>query len=316
MKIVVAVSWLCAFALGCEGPMVPGRGEGPVGTGGHTVSPGSGGAAAGSGGVSGSGGSAAGSGGDSGVVADGLPCDVSALVEGKCATCHGAPPLPALPSLVSYQGLTSPAQSAPAMTNAELAVTRMQSTQSPMPPAGSTPATAAEIAAMQAWIAAGYPMGSCGGGGTGGAGGSAPDPTTPTCTSNRTWTGGTDGSKDMQPGVACIACHTKSGGEAPTFAIAGTVYPTVHEPDLCYGASGSTGIHVVITGADGAVITLTPSASGNFSYQGALAKPYTAKVTDMNGGERVMGVAQTIGDCNGCHTEAGVSEAPGRIDVP
>src|SRR3569623_2475554 len=159
-------------------------------------------------------------------------------------------------------------------------------------------------------------MGSCGAGGAGGAGGSAPDPTTPTCTSNRTWTGGTDGSKDMQPGVACIACYTMCGGEAPTFAIAGTVYPTVHEPDLCYGARGSNGIHVVITGADGAVITLPPRASGNFSYQGALAKPYTAKVTDMNGGERVMGVAQPIGDCNGCHTAAGVSEAPGRIDVP
>lgn len=261
----------------------------------------------------GTGGGPAGGSGGSSVVADGLPCDVSALVQGKCATCHGATPLPTLPSLVTYQGLTGPSRSDPTVTNAALAVTRMQSTQSPMPPAGSTPATATEIAAMQAWIAAGYPMGSCG---AGGAGGSAPDPSTPTCSSNKTWTGGTDGSKDMQPGVACIACHRKSGGEAPTFAIAGTIYPTVHEPDLCYGASGSTGVRVVITGADGAVVTLTPGASGNFSYQGALATPYTAKVTDMNGGERVMSESQTTGDCNGCHTEAGSNSAPGRIAVP
>jgi len=311
--IAVAGALLCVSAMGCEGPMVAGVGEVPAGTGGGRVPSGTGGAIASSGGVTGA---AAGSGGAGGMVADGLPCDVSALVQNKCATCHGASPLPALPSLVSYQGLTAPAQSAPTMTNAELAVTRMQSTQAPMPPAGSTPATPAEIASMQAWIAAGYPMGSCGGGGGGGAGGSAPDPTAPVCTSNRTWTGGTDGSKDMQPGVACIACHAKSGGEAPTFAVAGTIYPTVHEPDQCYGASGSAGVRVVITGADGAVITLTPGPSGNFSYQGALAKPYTAKVTDMNGGVRAMSESQTTGDCNGCHTQAGSNDAPGRILVP
>jgi len=313
-KMAVAVSLLATFAVGCEGPMVAGVGEVPAGTGGHPVGAGTGGAAS-SGGVSG-GGATTGTGGASVVVADGLPCDVSALVESKCATCHGATPLATLPSLVTYQGLTAASHSAPAMTNAVLAVARMQSAQSPMPPAGSTAATPAEIASMQAWIDAGYPMGSCGAGGAGGAGGSAPEPTAPTCTSNRTWTGGTDGSKDMQPGVACISCHSQSGGEAPTFALAGTVYPTVHEPDQCYGASGAAGVRVVITGADGAVVTLTPGTSGNFSYQGSLAKPYTAKVTDMNGGVRAMSQAQTSGDCNGCHTQSGANAAPGRIVVP
>jgi len=313
-KMAVAVSLLATFAVGCEGPMVAGVGEVPAGTGGHPVGAGTGGAAS-SGGVSG-GGATTGTGGASVVVADGLPCDVSALVESKCATCHGATPLATLPSLVTYQGLTAASHSAPAMTNAVLAVARMQSAQSPMPPAGSTAATPAEIASMQAWIDAGYPMGSCGAGGAGGAGGSAPEPTAPTCTSNRTWTGGTDGSKDMQPGVACISCHSQSGGEAPTFALAGTVYPTVHEPDQCYGASGAAGVRVVITGADGAVVTLTPGTSGNFSYQGSLAKPYTAKVTDMNGAVRAMSQAQTSGDCNGCHTQSGANAAPGRIVVP
>lgn len=158
--------------------------------------------------------------------------------------------------------------------------------------------------------------GTAGDSGAGGTGGSASDLSTPTCTSNKTWTGGTDGSNDMQPGVACIACHRKSGGEAPTFAVAGTVYPTVHEPDQCYGVNGTTGVRVVITGADGAVITLTPSTSGNFSFQGSLAQPFTAKVTDMNGGERVMSESQTTGDCNGCHTQAGSNSAPGRIIAP
>ena len=347
-KRAIVVVILGAAANACSGPFVPGRGEVAGGTGGQSAPPGtggidvsasggaapsgtggaagdpnatgSGGLTPGGGGVSGSGGAGGGpvdgSGGASPVAADGLPCDVASLVQNRCASCHGPTPLPTLPTLVTYQGLTAPAQSDPTMTNAEVAVARMQSTQSPMPPAGSPAATPAEIAAMQTWIAGGYPMGSCGG--AGGAGGSAPDPFSvpPTCTSNKTWTGGTDGSKDMQPGAACIACHSsKGGGEAPTFAVAGTVYPTAHEPDECYGASGSSGMRVVITGADGKVLTLTPGSSGNFSYQGSLATPYTAKVTDSNG-ERAMGAAQTSGDCNACHTQSGTNSAPGRIIVP
>lgn len=155
--------------------------------------------------------------------------------------------------------------------------------------------------------------------GSGGAGGTAPAPPLDpaACASKMTWTGGNDGSNDMQPGAACIACHTKQGGgQAPTFAVAGTVYAMVNEPNECYGVSGSTGVRVVITGADGAVVTLTPTASGNFAYQGTIATPLRAKVTDMNGGERAMGGSQTTGDCNACHTETGVEEAPGRIVVP
>jgi len=347
-KTAIALVTLCASVIACSGPFVPGRGEVAVGTGGQAALPGtggidmsasggatplgtggmaaggsnttgSGGVSSGTGAVSGSGGAGGtlgGSGGAAPVAADGLPCDVATLVQNRCASCHGATPLPTLPSLVTYQGLTAPAQSDPTMTYAEVAVARMQSTQSPMPPAGSPAATPTELAAMQTWIAGGYPRGSCGGGG--GAGGSAPDPFSvpPTCTSNKTWTGGTDGSKDMQPGAACIACHSsKGGGEAPMFAVAGTVYPTAHEPDECYGASGSSGMRVVITGADGKVLTLTPGSSGNFSYQGSLATPYTAKVTDSNG-ERAMGAAQTSGDCNACHTQSGTNSAPGRIIVP
>ncbi len=40
----------------------------------------------------------------------------------------------------------------------------------------------------------------------------------------------------MHPGVACIACHVTTGGEAPNFAIAGTAYPTGHEYDDCSAA--------------------------------------------------------------------------------
>jgi len=149
------------------------------------------------------------------------------------------------------------------------------------------------------------------GSGTGGSGGGGG----PSCTSNMTWLGGNEGNADMNPGMACISCHASTGGEAPIFTIAGTVYPTAHEPDGCYGAKGSTGVQVVITGADGKTLTLTPSGAGNFYSTTAVALPFQAKVLYM-GRQGVMLEAQSTGDCNSCHTQTGTSAAPGRIVVP
>ena len=152
-------------------------------------------------------------------------------------------------------------------------------------------------------------------GGPGGTGGGAPDPfqAAAACTSGTTWTRGDAGSSHMNPGRVCIACHSTNDG--PTLAIAGTVYPTAHEPDLCYGEDGANGVAVVITGADGQTLTLTPGSSGNFDWGGSVAFPYRAKVTYM-GRERAMSGMQTTGDCNGCHTQTGANGAPGRILLP
>jgi mono/diheme cytochrome c family protein len=297
VRFVALGGFALVLEAGCIGKIGDEAGPFPTGNGGSPAIPGTGGVG--------------GSGGSSGAVASGasgLPCDVASLLSGKCATCHGATPLPGVPmSLVTYADLTGPAKSDPSVTNAAMAVTRMMSTTTPMPPVGSPAATPTEIAALQSWIAAGYPMTGCGT--------VAPDPFSvpPTCTSNVTWPGG-DGAL-MDPGRACISCHATSGGEAPTFTIAGTLYPTAHEPDLCYGANGTNGAVVVITGADGASFSIVPNAAGNFTHQGAVAKPFQAKVTYM-GRERVMATAQTSGDCNSCHTQAGAMSAPGRIILP
>jgi hypothetical protein len=151
-----------------------------------------------------------------------------------------------------------------------------------------------------------------GGAGTGGAGG---DPLTAaaTCTSKTMWTSGNRGSSDMNPGKACITCHSTMNG--PSLTIGGTVYPTGHEPDLCNGANGSNGARVVITGADGKVQTLTPGTSGNFNSRTTVALPFKAKVTYM-GRERAMVTPQSTGDCNSCHTQNGANGAPGRIVLP
>jgi hypothetical protein len=147
-----------------------------------------------------------------------------------------------------------------------------------------------------------------------------PDPfsAAPTCTSGTTWLLGTTKSGEMQPGVSCDGCH-KLGGQATTilFDIAGTVYPTAHEPDQCYGTSSA---QVVITDANGTDHTLGVNAAGNFwNYDyvgvGAIATPYTAKV--VNGGKsRPMLTPQTNGDCNSCHTQDGASGALGRVILP
>jgi hypothetical protein len=118
--------------------------------------------------------------------------------------------------------------------------------------------------------------------------------------------------------MACNSCHF-IGGVATKFPfdISGTVYPTAHEPDLCYGAPTAT---VVITDAKGTDHTLTVNAAGNFynlNYLGvgAIPTPYKAKVI-AGGKTRVMVSAQTNGDCNTCHSQSGAQSAQGRILLP
>jgi hypothetical protein len=245
-----------------------------------------------------------------------LPCDVQTLLASRCDSCHGATPSGGAPrSLVSYANLTSPDPSNPSLTEAQMALQRMQSSTSPMPPSPASPATSAEVATLQNWINAGYPSGSC----SGDAGVPVNDPlnAAPTCTSKTTWTRGTNGSSSMEPGQACIGCHARSGGEAPTFAIAGTLYPTGHEPDNCNGASGSTtGAKVVVTGSNGSSVSLTPNGAGNFYSSSSLPGPYKAKVVNAAGVERVMSGTASTGDCNSCHTQNGANGAPGRITLP
>ncbi len=74
----------------------------------------------------------------------------------------------------------------------------------------------------------------------------------------------------MNPGMPCKRCHASEDG--PGSSIAGTVYATVHEPDLCNGAGSSSGAKIVIApGADGRLLTLVPNGAGNFFSQYAAA---------------------------------------------
>jgi hypothetical protein len=136
------------------------------------------------------------------------------------------------------------------------------------------------------------------------------------CTSGDHWTGGDRGAGNMYPGRPCVACHATKRG--PPFTIAGTIFPTAHEPDDCNGADGFfTGAAVIITDANGATHTTLANLAGNFYFPAAekIPFPYRAKITS-GGRERVMVLPQMNADCNSCHTVTGAMMAPGRIMLP
>jgi hypothetical protein len=254
----------------------------------------------------------------------GLPCALETLFRTACQRCHGATNGAAGVSLTNRDDLVKALANDPNTSVAEASLARMKSTARPMPPPPNARATQDQIAALDAWLTAGTPVTNCNGTPDAGtppppppptpdAGPPPPPPPTSVCTSGTQWTSGDRGSSSMHPGAACIDCHTRRNG--PTFSIAGTLYPTAHEPSDCNGTNRGNAT-VVITDANGVSTTLTVNAAGNFARNLRTFKaPYTAKVVS-NGTERVMTTPQTSGDCNGCHTEAGSNGAPGRIQLP
>lgn len=136
------------------------------------------------------------------------------------------------------------------------------------------------------------------------------------CQSGTYWTMGDEESPNMHPGMDCITCHA-SEHEGPNLLVAGTVFSAVHEPDDCNGVGG--GMLIELTGADGQVFMIpTQSPSGNFYAEVGeidLMLPYKAAVIDGDN-RREMSAAQSVTNCAACHTQNGLSMAPGRIIAP
>jgi len=171
-RVIVAGSRLLFLTMGLVGCAGGEEGAGSGAGGGIPIgSPGGGGAT-----VSGAGG-APGSGGR-------LPCAVATVLKAKCQLCHGATPLNGAPmSLVAYADTQALTVSTPSTTVWKAMQTRVHSTtMTVMPPRGQPALTSAELAALDAWFAAGAPagtdtctvtpVGTGGAGGPGGGGGS------------------------------------------------------------------------------------------------------------------------------------------------
>ncbi|MFO0547231.1 MAG: c-type cytochrome domain-containing protein [Polyangiaceae bacterium] len=249
-----------------------------------------------------------GAGGDPGTSVSGdLPCDVADVLSQNCVSCHSGSTPSGGVALTSRDELTAPSPTVASQTVAQRALARMQDPQNPMPPSG-VPA-AADVAAFAAWVNAGTPVGDCG---------STPTPEI-TCTSGQTWHG--EEGKGMNPGEACISCHAKGGGEedekGPLFGFAGTVYPTLHEPDGCIPAAADvSGAVVIVTDANGQEYQAPVLSGGNFYVEEVFPTfPVYARV-ERNGATSSMKDPVDSGDCNTCHTATGTDGAPGRIAAP
>jgi len=239
----------------------------------------------------------------------GMPCDIQALLSTYCTSCHGASLAGNAPMhLTSIDDLSAPAFSDASKSMAEASVLRMRDSARPMPPAGATvPET--DVQAFEDWVAQGMPAGSCDTSNV-----NDPFAAAPTCTTDSYWTGGNTESPNMNPGQACISCHSR--GEGPSFSVAGTLFASGHEPDNCKGVNGTVDqAEVEITDANGQVFSIGVNSSGNFFSERSVVYPITARVL-YQGRSRAMLTAQPSGDCNSCHSQNGADGAPGRIALP
>jgi mono/diheme cytochrome c family protein len=248
---------------------------------------------------------------DPGGPGSGLPCEVQGVIEKRCIVCHrdSSPP-----PLRTYDDLIAKSPTNPTKTMAEMAIEEMKAERMPPPPARSPEDD--EILAFETWVNGGTKRNpvSCtapsdAGTGTdaGGGGGQGK------CTSGETWTGGDNGSPLMHPGAACNGCHQVSGG--PSFRVAGTVFPTLHEPIDCNGSGTNPPLTVGILDADGNTTAMSVNEAGNFYTTETLTFPLRVAVYDGNS-TRVMRGTVPSGDCNSCHTAKGNNGAPGRIMPP
>jgi hypothetical protein len=234
----------------------------------------------------------------------------------RCQSCHGRTPIEgANVSLLTRADLTAPSKLLPSTTVAARSLKRMVDALAPMPPVPLPASTLADITALRSWLQVGMPQSECS---------DEPNPSedpydaAAICTSGSFWPIDFDsGNWGMMPGRQCLQCHKQFFQNAPLFSVAGTLYPTAHEPDRCYGVPVATGAKVVITDANGVEHAPVPVVSGgNFgAILSGLALPYRAKIV-VGGVERVMLTPQTNGDCNVCHSQAGTQGARGRIILP
>lgn len=259
----------------------------------------------------GSGGGGASSGGSTGAAgapaASGLPCDVATYLAAKCTSCHGNPPLPsALAGLVTYADLKATSKEDPTKNEAELSVARMKNAMSPMPP-GALP-SAADVAILDDWITAGYPMGSCGSGnGTAGDGGSsvAPPPPPPSVFEGAPAFHAQTGPSAHNAGKDCMSCHRTGGGEAPRFSFGGTLYDGSGKP--------VAGAEVRLVDANGKASSVYTGSNGTFYGQGSgFAAPAQVGVRNASGAKDMVSALQASngGACSSCHCTGGTCSVP------
>jgi hypothetical protein len=221
----------------------------------------------------------------------GVPCDIATYFAQACTSCHGDPPLAsALSGLVTYSDLKATAKEDTTKNEAQLSLARMQNATSPMPPGGVAPA--ADVTALQNWINAGYPMGSC-------EGGAAPPAASPPVSvfSGAPAYAQQVGSSSHNAGQDCIGCHEHAG----SFTIGGTVYDG--------SGNAVSGAEVRVVDATSKAFSVYTGSNGTFHSSTSFTAPahigvrdatHTADmITALQSGSQPP--APSGGACSGCH---------------
>jgi hypothetical protein len=89
-----------------------------------------------------------------------LPCDVDAVLQAHCQSCHQNPPINAAPMpLLTWQQLQAPSHSDPSTPVYKMVGKRIHDDQAPMPQPPNPRLSSADTATLDTWIAAGGPAG-------------------------------------------------------------------------------------------------------------------------------------------------------------
>jgi mono/diheme cytochrome c family protein len=95
-------------------------------------------------------------------VAPGSPwCNARAVLQTACQTCHGAEPSGAPMSLVTHADTQRPSALDASKTVAQAIKARIHDVARPMPPVGNDALSSQQLAALDAWLDAGAPNGTC-----------------------------------------------------------------------------------------------------------------------------------------------------------
>jgi hypothetical protein len=102
-------------------------------------------------------------------------------------------------------------------------------------------------------------------------------------------------------GVDCLGCHT--GGGAPKWTVAGTLYSTV--------SGGAAVATINVTDANGQKLKLVTATNGNFWTGSAVAYPLQVSASRCPPTVPMVSPVSTAG-CNGCHGSTFRSTCPDR----
>jgi hypothetical protein len=119
-----------------------------------------------------------------------------------------------------------------------------------------------------------------------------------------------DNSPTMDPGSDCLSCHSPGGRAHRAYSVAGTVFAQPDSPEF----DGVAGANVVVTDANGRIVTMTTNAAGNFYTEEDVTLPLDVLV-QVGDIVRHMEPRVTKASCGSCHEAVPYQGTEGRVFI-